>query len=275
MNYNDDFHSRSRLHVFIASITYVSIIVVIALGGIRPVAADVSAQDATPFRFVYLEFPPYAWRENGDPAQGIYIDVLKETLGSMGVDLRFEQMGWPAAQQRVRSGDADAFITVPTAERRTYTDISEFPVIRARVIIYVNAANPHLDALQKVRELSDLQDFQLINYAGNGWAHAQLQGYQVDDSFDTVDGVLKALADGSEKVFVHSETVPNYLIGKLGLGDQVIGLPLVLDTVSFHLCIGKGSPYSDLIDDFDQQIAKLKDSGRLKEIIDRYVAGSR
>ncbi|MCP4023872.1 MAG: transporter substrate-binding domain-containing protein, partial [Desulfobacteraceae bacterium] len=82
-----------------------------------------------PIKIVYFEnFAPFSWKENNQ-MHGILIDVLTEAIQErIKIGLLHEGYPWARAQSMVRTGKADAFVTVPTPERRAYTEISSEPV---------------------------------------------------------------------------------------------------------------------------------------------------
>jgi hypothetical protein len=51
------------------------------------------------------------------------------------------------------------------------------------------------------------------------------------------------------------------LKGAAGCYEKFVKLSAILSSVDYHLCIGKNSPYVNLIHDFDKIIAAVKASG--------------
>lgn len=64
--------------------------------------------------------------------------------------------------------------------------------------------------------------------------------------------------------------VAHYLISELKLKNKLIEIPVLLDEVSFSLCIGKNSKYSNILDDFDKHMKEFRKSGKLEEITNFY-----
>ncbi|WP_246804145.1 hypothetical protein [Desulfosarcina cetonica] len=80
-----------------------------------------SAFAEDPMKFVYFEdFAPYSYREDGC-MKGILIDVTDRIVRTqMGLLVRHTGYPWERAQAMVRTGEADAFISVPTPARSVY-----------------------------------------------------------------------------------------------------------------------------------------------------------
>jgi len=218
----------------------------------------------------YNDFAPLSWEDSEKQMHGILIDVINEAIQKqMGIHISHKGYQWAKAQKIVRDGEADAFITVPTPARRKYTKISTEPVIIGKVTIFTSKDNAKMEKLKKIRKLSDLRDFKILDYTGNGWAKENFSDFNVD-WYARADDVLLNLAKGQGDVFVHSSLVANYLINKLGLKEQIIEIPVVLETVDFNLCIKNDSPYISIIAEFDEIIRKMRDDGSLQKIYDKY-----
>jgi polar amino acid transport system substrate-binding protein len=226
------------------------------------------AKDA--MRLVYSDgFAPYSWRDNNQ-MKGILVDVMTEALGRrMKVRLTHQGFPWKRAQALVKNNRADAFVTVPTPTRATFTAISKEAVVAATYQIYVKAGNPRIPKLLKVKNAKDLKPFSLGNYLGNGWARKSLAGMHVHWA-DKIADSLRMLVRDRFDVFAGNSHVANYQIKKLGLTGQVIELPVVLDVNTFNLCVRKNSVFVHLLDEFDQTIAQMRKEGVLTDIYARY-----
>ncbi|MCP4129864.1 MAG: transporter substrate-binding domain-containing protein, partial [bacterium] len=141
-------------------------------------ATPVFAQ--TTMQIVYFDtYAPFSWKEDGK-MKGILIDVLTEAIQNrIGIPLSHNGYPWVRAQKMVKHGLADAFATVPTDERRSYTKISNEPVVLATFTLFVNKKNSKLNEIRKVKTFSDLKPFKLGQYLGSGWAKKNLEGLDV------------------------------------------------------------------------------------------------
>ena len=231
-------------------------------------AVPLYAQDT--MRLVYFEnFPPYSWRED-DQMQGILIDVVNEAVQvRMGIPVSHEGYPWARAQRMVRSGEADAFVTIPTKERKEYTQVSSEPVIVTELTLFTNKNHERMDEFKNIKTISDLKPFSLVDYIGNGWAHENLAGFNVDWS-PHMDNVLHKLANHRGDIFVEISQVTHYAIKQLGLEDIIVEIPTVLDSATFNLCIGNNSPFVNIIPKFDEVISAMRNEGKLQEIYDKY-----
>jgi len=96
--------------------------------------------------FNFLEYPPYCWQDSEGQAKGIYIDIIEEVIHDrMEIPVVYHEYSWDVAQQLVKDGMADAFITVPTPERRLYTDISNEPLLSDVSVIFTQRNNEKVE----------------------------------------------------------------------------------------------------------------------------------
>ncbi len=229
-----------------------------------------SAFAESPMKLVYFKnYPPFSWEEN-NRMKGILIDVITEAIqNQMGIQVSHEGYPWARAQKMVRDNNADAFVTVPTPERRSYTEISAEPVILATFTLFVSKKNKHMKALQDVTTLSELGNFSLVHYIGSGWAKKNL-GSMIEYWTPTLDKALFLLAKNRYDVFIDTSQVVRYNVKKLVYQDQIVELPNIIDSASFNLCIGKKSAHVNILPKFNATIMEMKKNGKLQEIYDKY-----
>lgn len=221
-------------------------------------------------RIVYFyNFAPLSWEKDGK-MHGIFIDVLNEALGKrMGIRLSHSGYPWKRSQGLVRNDNADAFITVPTPERRSYTKISRQPVVLEIFRMYVKIDHPKLALFKNINSIDELRQFKLGNYLGNGWAQTNLSGMRVEWAAK-LDDTLKMLALGRFDIFVGITTVARFNIKKLDLTNKIKELPNEIDINSLNLCVRKNSPYVYLIEPFDDAMVQMMKDGTLQKIYDEY-----
>ncbi len=221
-------------------------------------------------KMVYFNnYAPFSWEEEKQ-MHGILIDVLNEALQKrMGIHVSHEGYPWARAQMMVKDGSADAFATVPTPERETYTNISNEPVILAKITLFAKKESPKLKDFRKIKSISDLKGIKMGNYTGNGWAKKNLEGMNIDWA-SSLDTTLRKLVKGRFDLFVGVSPVALFNIKKLSYKDQITEIPNVIDSVSFNLCIGKNSPFVSILPKFDETMKQMSEDGKLEEIYKKY-----
>ncbi len=230
----------------------------------------VSAFAQSPMKLVYFDnYPPFSWKDNNQ-MKGILVDVLTEVIQTqMGIQVSHEGYPWARAQMMVKVNKADAFVTVPTLKRRSYTEISTEPVIVITASFFVSKKSLKLQALLTAKTLSDVMNYNHIQYIGNGWANQNLGDMNVR-WVSTLRETLYCIAKNQYDVFVENSIVARFNIKKFGYQDQIIEIPSSINRLSFNLCIRKKSPYVNILPKFNVAIIEMRKSGRLQEIYDRY-----
>lgn len=218
-------------------------------------------------KMVYFHnFPPFSWEDDNKQMQGILIDVINESIHArMGISVSHKGYPWARAQYMVKHNRADAFVTVPTPKRREYTKISKEPAVIATFTLFIKDGNPKIWDLKNVKKISDLKRFKIGSYIGNGWADKNLAGIDVDLG-PTLDTTLNKLIKGRFDVYPGVSQVTRHRIRELDLQNEIIELPNIIDSSTFNLCIGKKSPYVNILPKFDETVRKMRDDGKLQEI---------
>ena len=226
--------------------------------------------ESPPLRMVYFEdFAPFSWQENGR-MKGIYIDITDAILGNaMGLKVVHDGFPWKRAQLMVRKNTADAFITVPTTERKTYTRVSGETVDQFKMALFTHRENPAIQRLRQITALSGLKDFHTVNYLGNGWAKQHLKDMAID-WVPTQEEALMLLSRNRYDLYVGSLETVRYRVRQLPGKDNIIELPMNIDAARHHLCIGKESSFSHILPEFDRAFSAFKASGKLREIYQKY-----
>jgi polar amino acid transport system substrate-binding protein len=217
----------------------------------------------------YDSFPPYSWHDGDGIMKGLLVDISDAVLSEMGINVEHRGYPWGRAQNLVQNNKADAFITIATFDRKKYTYTSKEPVINGPITIFTSIKNPRLDEIKNIEEINDLKNFKILDYIGNGWGNSNLKDF--DRSLvPNLSNALQMISAGRGDIVATDNMVAYYLMRHLELESQLIEIPILLDEVSFSLCIGKNSEYSNILDDFDKHMKKFRDSGKMNEIIELY-----
>lgn len=234
------------------------------------------AHGSEPLRIAYPEFIPFHYTDDHGKIRGFFYDILEEALRNrMNIQLEWSSYPWARCQENVRNGKEDAFITVPTAERKEYTTTHEKPFYRKPLHIFTYAGQPRQAEILKIREIDDLRkyDFSVITYSGNGWHEKNVKSLGIktyeSSSLENIWHML-ALKRGDIVIEWPVAALPD--INRLQLGDKVYDTKNVLASMPFHLMIRKGSKFDASLNEFEATIAAMKRDGTMKAILKRYSA---
>ncbi len=220
---------------------------------------------------VYFDdYAPFSWKDKDGRMHGLLVDILNEALQKrMGIPVEHRGYPWVRAQEMVRAGEADAFCTVPTDERRVYTEISSQPVIRNTVTLFTWKGSPQTERLKRVKGVRDLSSFRHAQYSGSGWARQYLT-YMDVEWVASLGQAIEMLAAGRVDVVAESSFVVSHRIRAMGIAHKIIQIPTVIDSNSFHLCIGKTSRFLSSLPRFDRTLAQMYRDGSHGEMVRRY-----
>jgi polar amino acid transport system substrate-binding protein len=237
---------------------------VLLLGFISPAVATDS------IHVVYFyNYPPFSWSAE-NRMQGILIDILDEALKErMNIKVRHEGFPWKRAQIMVKNGEADAFLTIPTPQRKIYTHVSQESVISVDVKVFAWKGNPKIDALSQVRSYPELEPFSVVDYIGAGRTKRTLKGKNII-WLSKMDQIPRFLSLGRADAWTQNNFVGKYLIKEKGYENIIIELPHVLSTSSFHLCVGKLSAFAKILPKFDRTLKAMKEDDTLEKIFEKY-----
>lgn len=254
MSYQNIDRSRRRLSL--------SLLLAAACGGMagRGVAAE------SVFRITYHEdFAPFSQRRDGRMA-GIFVNIMDQLLVKrLGLAVEHEGFPWARAQQRVREGLADAFVSVATEERRTYTVPTQEWVTQGRLSMFVRADEPQRARLAQIRNIAELRGFNIGTYLGNNWVKSKFADIEVNYVVNR-DSALKMLQAGRLQIVVDAANPTHAALRAAGMAGEIVELPPVLDVSETHLCIGKQSPLLAHARDIDAQLRNMKADGSLRRL---------
>jgi polar amino acid transport system substrate-binding protein len=201
------------------------------------------------------------------PCGKVYLLLAKEALRRADIDFVCEALPWRRAQAMVQLGRQDAMVTLATEERAKYSVASTETLYRLQLRGFTSASHPRRAELALLETIDQLRPWQLLSYLGDGWARAHLEnaGFQVAWSRDLAT-VLKQLAAQRGDLCISAEVEAMPLIHAMGIEDQVIMLPEVLDTLEFKIQISKLSPHLSKLPVIDAAIRSMHADGTIERI---------
>jgi polar amino acid transport system substrate-binding protein len=225
-----------------------------------------------PFVFSYSEnFPPFSWTENKQNL-GIINDVVNEALVKrLKLKVRYQAAPWVRAQRMVQNGTADAFITVVSEKRKTYTIANSEPIISISLSFFVVKDFQKVDQLRHAQSFEELKEFRFVSNHGNGLWEEKLKGMNVEwlnDRFKIPFFILAGRGD----IWPELSHVGRYVIKRADAKAAVVEIPIKIPipTHNFFLQIGKKSAYLNIIPRFDETIREMKKEGVTQKIEERY-----
>ena len=235
-----------------------------------------AGDDSAPklLRIAYSEFYPFHWTDKKGELKGIFHDIITEALENrMGLSLIWTAYPWTRCQEEVKNGNEDAVMTVPTPDRRVYTETHKDPFFVKPLYLYTYAGHSQLAQIKRIKTINDIKEkgFSVVTYSGNGWHKRNIQALAIR-TFESpyLANVWQMLAGKRGDLIIEwpGAAVPD--ITRLKLTHQVLNTGIVLSRMPFHLLIRKGhSQVNDLIR-LNEIISELHKSGVVTAITEKY-----
>ena len=207
------------------------------------------------------EFPPYEYHEGKDNV-GIDVEIAKAVAEQMGAKFEVSDMAFDAIISAVDSGKADfgaAGMTV-TEDRKKNVDFSDtYATSVQSVIIPENSDIKSIDDL-KGKKIGVQQGTTGDIYATKDYGKDAIQPFPKG-----VDAVLALGAGKVDAVIIDGNTAKAFVADQKGLK--------LLDSAyaeeEYAICVKKGN--TELRDGINAALKELKASGKLDEIVAKYI----
>ncbi len=207
------------------------------------------------------EFPPYEYHEGKDIV-GIDVEIAKAIAEQMGAKFEVSDMAFDAIISAVDSGKADfgaAGMTV-TEDRKKNVDFSDtYATSVQSVIVPENSDIKSIDDL-KGKKIGVQQGTTGDIYATKDYGKDAIQPFPKG-----VDAVLALEAGKVDAVIIDGNTAKAFVADQKGLK--------LLDSAyaeeEYAICVKKGN--TELRDGINAALKELKASGKLDEIVAKYI----
>ncbi|MEH6497187.1 MAG: transporter substrate-binding domain-containing protein [Pseudomonas marincola] len=238
------------------------------------ILTSASAIADAPFKIVYASaWPPYSEGE-GPRVVGILPSLMEELISGK-LDIQVEHFGvpWARAQQMVKKGTADAFITAPTAERLTYAYSSAEYVYSVEfnpAVIKGTIIHKRISKGAKIPD--DLTKFRFCDVLGNNWAKHYYGKRNITYTIArNAEECVKMIHAGRLDIFIHPSDVTRQAIENCGLGDAFEIFDAVPESPMFTLLLSKKSKFDvSLIKRFDEVLSNAKSDGTYAQMLLKY-----
>lgn len=206
------------------------------------------------------EFPPYEYYE-GEDVVGIDADIAAAIAEEMGVELKIEDMAFDSIIPAVDSGKADiglAGMTV-TEDRLQNVNFSDTYATATQVVIVTEDS-----AIAGPADLEGKKIGVQLGTTGDIYASdikdAQVEQY--NKGFEAVQALSQGKIDA---VVIDGEPAKEFV-------NEVEGLKILDEAFTeeeYAIAVAKDN--EDLLEDINKALASLKESGKLDEIVAKYI----
>ncbi len=208
---------------------------------------------------------------------GFWADVVKELfVQRLNMKLEIKRLPWVRGQLEIKNGESDFMITIPTAERETYTLVTDEPILNLYMQIFTYAGHDMLEEIQKIQSVHDILRMGLIPVTnlGNGWHAEHIDSYGVKtEHIRTDESLAKVLANRRVDILIDAPLTMSLQINKLGLSSQILMTDAILDQTDFHVLVSKKSPLINHMIDINRVLHEMIIDGTIDLIYGKYING--
>lgn len=244
------------------------------LGYCNDATSGSDADEKAILQLVYPTFPPFHWRDADGIMHGIFYEIITEALEHrLGQPLSWTPYPWARCQENVKSGIADALLTVPTEERKIYTVSHKTPFFEKPLHLFTYATHPRFNEIKRIKTLADIKELNLsvITYSGNGWHNFQVRRLRIPTHETSyLESVWKMLEQHRGDLVIEWPVGAKPDITRLGFEETIVDSGVEIGKMPFFLLIRKNSNFTYLLDRFDEIIADMTRDGTLAAIIKKY-----
>jgi polar amino acid transport system substrate-binding protein len=214
----------------------------------------------------YNDFPPYSYVGADGKMTGYFIDALEEILNRRnGIALKHNGLPWARAQQEVKEGQADAFVTFVSDARREYVNFSSEVVLERGNGIVFAKNNPKADRIRKIASQEDLKQFSVGTYYGDSRIDTLFKGMTVDVAPDLTQ-VLKKIEAGRVDLAVTNNW--QYFARLANILDKFESVPFFGPLSRYHFGIRKNHPdAAEILSKVDKALVAARADGTLDRLI--------
>ncbi len=211
------------------------------------------------------EFPPYEYYE-GEDIVGIDVEIMTAVAEELGMTLKIEDMAFDSIIAAVKSGKADlgaAGMSI-TEDRLKSVDFSDSYANSRQVVIVKEDST-----IKSVDDLSDKTIGVQLGTTGDIFVEEDLvkKASATEERYNKGFEAVQALIQGKvDAVVIDSEPAKVFV-------SQSEGLKILDEDFAnedYAIAVDKGN--TELLTKINDALAKLKDSGKLQEIIDKYIS---
>ena len=207
------------------------------------------------------EFPPYEYRE-GDSIVGIDVEIAQAIADDMGRELVIEDMAFESVIAAVQTGKADVALAGLTVneDRLANVNFSDPYTTAAQVVIIKDTSD--------VASPDDLIGKNVgVQIGTTGAIYAEdIENATVEQYSKGFEAVQALLQDKIDAVIIDREPAKVFIAQNEGL--KILDEEFTIE--DYAIAIAKDN--TELLESVNSSLANLKSSGRLQEIIDKYIS---
>lgn len=209
-----------------------------------------------------LNYPPYKFVNDGY-LSGYDIDISNIIFNSEKYELKMSSDSWENVYKNLKNGEIDTCGMLTINEKRKKEILFSKPIFKTYTAAYTRKN------FQKI-SISNLTQYR-IGVGKNQYSENLLkEKFKIEDyeTYNTIVEALYALKDNKIDILFENQEVVNYLIVENGLKGEIVHQLKNLYPQEVGFGFSKSRP--DLVHYTNEEIDKLKNSGKFEELYEKY-----
>lgn len=209
--------------------------------------------------------PYYTVSEDSQEIGGPWRRMLDELfINTLGWQVRYIIRPWQRAQNEVKVGNADAFISIITDERLQYASPISTAFCCFPLHLFTWKGHPKFAEMKGIGTVNELaaMDLELVSNLGNGWYKKNIEQHGVKTTWlPTDEQVLRFVAMQRGDGLIDLPSSMAHLATRLDLNERIIDTGVSFGKVEVHLMIGNASPLAGHLAEIDSAMKALQKDG--------------
>lgn len=235
-----------------------------------PSEANVSAC-SNPIKVGYNDWPPYAWQDMQEEAQGLDVELLRAFAEFLGCEINFINVPAKRSHQMLKSGSLDIMMgATKTVEREEYSFFSD-PYRDEEVRLFVLDENKDNVKLERWQDIFTQKLRLLVPISG--WYGADYEKTRERLALENllilspdVDKSVQMLTYDRADLMIGDAIAMPYIASQ-HQGIRLSALKPILDHNPIHLMLSKKSISPLLLAQFNRAIKALTINGEIARIV--------
>ena len=229
-----------------------------------------SYSTAETLEFVFSDFPPFEYTENGIAA-GVNKEIIAEACRRLDITPDFTQLPWKRALKYAKDGRSDAIFSLfKNDERIQYYNFPAEPINTVKMVLITNRENDI-----EVKSLEDLKGKVVGVYLGSSYGERFDSAVWINKSLATTnESLLRKQVAGRTDVVVIDERVAKYWCNKIGAENKFKTLSFTVIENPTYVAFSKekgNENGKNLALRFSEVLKEMRNEGFMEDVNKKYM----
>ena len=225
---------------------------------------------AETLEFVFSDFPPFEYIENGSAA-GINKEIVEEACRRLGMTPVFIQLPWKRALEYAKDGSADAvFSLFINDERVKYYNFPEENINTVRMVLITNRESDI-----EINSMEDMKGKTVGVYLGSSYGREfDAAGQILKEPATTNESLLRKQAANRTDFAIIDERMAKYWCKKIGMEDRfrILSFTVTENPTYIGFSEAKEKMHGKCIAErFSAVLKEMKNEGYIEKINKKYM----